>query len=386
MPAFAAGLLAVHLLHHRRPRPHLRLLVDAPRPASRALELTVLAQVGQQVLHHVDGHREADALPLADDGRVHAHHLAAHVEERPARVARVDERVRLDEVVEEAHADHPLLGGDHPVRHRVVQPERVADGHHPVAHLQPVRVPQVHRRQPAHALAAAAEAAPRPWRSPAPPPRRGTRARPTGAPRSPRPTSWRATTWLFVTTSPSGVRMKPEPVAERLAPSSGLPAPMMLMFTTPASTARMSGASEVGGTKPGSIGSFEPHSRHSPIGPLRPRAGVLHPGGMLPCPSLEPRGERSRVRPRSGSEHQRKQDEQGGQGGTAAGHDGGHGEGSNNRPLRLFPEIPGPRSRSGRARGGTPHPSSPGGTQACAGATYFATFTRASRMIRSFSL
>src|SRR6218665_2764097 len=64
--------------------------------------------------------------------------------------------------------------------------------------------------------------------------------------------------------------MKPEPLAERvpLRPA----APVTLMFTTPDSTARMSGAREPGGTKPGSIGSFEVHSRHSPGAPPDERA------------------------------------------------------------------------------------------------------------------
>ena len=58
---------------------------------------------------------------------------ALEVDERAAGVARVDGGVGLDEVVVAALADDAVLGAHDARRHRVLESEGVADGHHPLA-------------------------------------------------------------------------------------------------------------------------------------------------------------------------------------------------------------------------------------------------------------
>ena len=62
-------------------------------------DLAVVAQLVDRALGEVDRDREADALVAARGGLdllVDADHLAVGVEQRPARVARVDRGVGLD--------------------------------------------------------------------------------------------------------------------------------------------------------------------------------------------------------------------------------------------------------------------------------------------------
>src|SRR6056297_2891223 len=64
--------------------------------------LAVFLKLVDHALDHIGGHGKADpdgAAGRAEDGGVHAHHLAVEVEERAARVAPVDGRVGLDVVV-----------------------------------------------------------------------------------------------------------------------------------------------------------------------------------------------------------------------------------------------------------------------------------------------
>jgi hypothetical protein len=69
------------------------------------------------------------------------------VEERAARVAAVDGGVRLDEVVVVALADVAAARGDDAGGDAAAEAERVADRHHPVAHLRVVGVAELHRVQ-----------------------------------------------------------------------------------------------------------------------------------------------------------------------------------------------------------------------------------------------
>jgi hypothetical protein len=91
--------------------------------------------------------READADRAARgriDGGVDADHLAAQVEQRPAGIAAVDGGIGLDEIVEWPLADvaasraHDASGGG------AAQPEGVADGQHPVAHIRCVGIAPGH--------------------------------------------------------------------------------------------------------------------------------------------------------------------------------------------------------------------------------------------------
>ena len=97
--------------------------------------------MGLQLRHHfVNGggrDREADADAAAggrEDHRIHSDDLSAQVERRPAGIAAVDGSVDLDEVRIRTITHIATDGGDDARGHRIGQAERIADGHHPVAH------------------------------------------------------------------------------------------------------------------------------------------------------------------------------------------------------------------------------------------------------------
>ena len=99
---------------------------------------------------HLDRNGERQALEPTGAGvnlRVDTHHLAARIEQRPARVARVNGCVGLDEGHVAVVGQRAPLGADHTGRHRVLETKRRADGQHPLAHLQITRIAQFHRRQ-----------------------------------------------------------------------------------------------------------------------------------------------------------------------------------------------------------------------------------------------
>ena len=101
--------------------------------------------------HHVDGNREADADVAAgarNDRRVDADELAVQVHERAARVARVDRRVGLNEVLERltVEAAAPERADD-AGRHAVREAERIADRHDVVADAQRRRIAERDARQ-----------------------------------------------------------------------------------------------------------------------------------------------------------------------------------------------------------------------------------------------
>src|SRR4029077_6188089 len=69
-----------------------------------------------------------------EDRGVDPDDAAVHVERRPARIALVDRRVDLNEIVVWAGADVAAAGGYDAGGHGAAEAERVADRHHPVAH------------------------------------------------------------------------------------------------------------------------------------------------------------------------------------------------------------------------------------------------------------
>src|SRR5438067_1414058 len=62
-------------------------------------DLAAVDELARHALDHVGRNREADTLARRDDRGVDPDDLAAQVHERPARVAAIDRRVRLDEVL-----------------------------------------------------------------------------------------------------------------------------------------------------------------------------------------------------------------------------------------------------------------------------------------------
>jgi hypothetical protein len=86
-----------------------------------------------------DGQRDAGAgARRAEDLRVDAHDLAAHVDQRAAGVARVDRDVGLQQL--QVVAGLALLGADDAGGDGALEAERRADGDHPLADLQAVDV------------------------------------------------------------------------------------------------------------------------------------------------------------------------------------------------------------------------------------------------------
>ena len=94
---------------------------------------------------------------LRDDRSVDADNLASHVDERTTAVAGIDGRVRLQKTLKCAlfniPAGFPELaaptskGADNTGRHGMVELEGTANGQHPIANLDGIRIPQFCRRQ-----------------------------------------------------------------------------------------------------------------------------------------------------------------------------------------------------------------------------------------------
>ncbi len=127
----------------------IRVLLEKPRVQIDAQGTPGHPPVSDQLVHDPSGQvdRDAEADPLVTpavgrDRVVDADHFAFHVDERPARVTRVDRRVGLKEVLVHyirklihlppASADDPLADGMH-------QAKRASQRHHPGANPQPHR-------------------------------------------------------------------------------------------------------------------------------------------------------------------------------------------------------------------------------------------------------
>ena len=115
----------------------------------RATDPAVLAQIVHDAARHVRRNREADA-DVRIDGREHLgvdpDHFALRVHQGAARVAVVDRRIGLQEVlvaavaVAIARAGRPALGAHDPHRHRLADAKGVAYRQHDVANLRVVGV------------------------------------------------------------------------------------------------------------------------------------------------------------------------------------------------------------------------------------------------------
>ncbi|MNI43453.1 hypothetical protein D3C73_977830 [compost metagenome] len=114
------------------------------------LDLAVLQDLVLDLVGHVDGDRERQALEAAGaavDLRIDAHDFAAVVEQRATRVARVDGHVRLDEGHGGVVGQRTSLGADDARGGGVLQAIRRADGQHPFTHLQLIDVAHLDHRQ-----------------------------------------------------------------------------------------------------------------------------------------------------------------------------------------------------------------------------------------------
>ena len=116
-----------------------------PQPSPGHLPLGL--QVRQDGFRHADRDGEPNSLPLRNDRRVDADHLALHVEERSPAVSRVDGGVGLDEIVIRPRADHAALCADDPGGDGLLQAEGVPDGQNPVSHPELLRVARFRDRQ-----------------------------------------------------------------------------------------------------------------------------------------------------------------------------------------------------------------------------------------------
>ncbi len=109
--------------------------VDAEEAAH---DLPLLAKLRQDGLERVDRNGEPDVLGRPEHRGVDADDLAVDVDQRPAGVAEVDRRVGLDVVLEAPRGRvrrqaRAVLGGDDADRDGLVEVERIADRHDPLA-------------------------------------------------------------------------------------------------------------------------------------------------------------------------------------------------------------------------------------------------------------
>src|SRR5207244_9865416 len=76
-----------------------------------AYDFPLGTELVHDLLHHVGGNGEADALGIVDDGGVDADHLAFDIEQRSSAVAGIDRGVCLDERLVAGKSDGVTLKG-----------------------------------------------------------------------------------------------------------------------------------------------------------------------------------------------------------------------------------------------------------------------------------
>ena len=142
----------------RKTRASSGVIVLPPMPMNARSTLPRRDQLRDDLLHRVGRHREADAdvagrAVRRRDLRVDADHLRLVVEQRAARVAGVDGRVGLDDVVDREavrRRDRALLHGtDDAGGGGPVEPERIPDRDDRIADPHVVGVTELQRRQAA---------------------------------------------------------------------------------------------------------------------------------------------------------------------------------------------------------------------------------------------
>src|SRR5438046_1664822 len=134
----------------REPEPPRRAARERPVLARDAEVAPAHVAGGHELPEHplrgVDRDAEAQALRAQDHGRVDADHAPAAVDQRPARVARVERDVALDDALHQ-----PPRGGAHGAperahharRHGRAEAERVADRDHELPDAEPARAAEL---------------------------------------------------------------------------------------------------------------------------------------------------------------------------------------------------------------------------------------------------
>jgi hypothetical protein len=111
---------------------------------------------GDDAFHHIDGNGEADADTAARtriDRRIDADQPPVEIDERAARIARIDRRIRLNE--ESVVADAGLRARQRrndALRHRLADAEGIADRDDEIAHFNRVRIAKLEHRESLVAL------------------------------------------------------------------------------------------------------------------------------------------------------------------------------------------------------------------------------------------
>mmetsp|Transcript_35585 Transcript_35585/g.105505 ORF Transcript_35585/g.105505 Transcript_35585/m.105505 type:complete len:259 (+) Transcript_35585:59-835(+) len=121
----------------------------AAEPEEGAADMSVGEQLRDDPLRRGRRHREGQVLRALDDCGVDADDARRRVDERAARVARVERHVGLHYVLDEPAvlcAERAPLGGDDAGGDGRREPERVADGHHELPHPQRLRVTERGKR------------------------------------------------------------------------------------------------------------------------------------------------------------------------------------------------------------------------------------------------
>jgi hypothetical protein len=99
-------------------------------------------EVWNHSVDHIDGDRKSDsrrAAGFGDDGRVHSDQATGGIEQRAARIARIDGCVGLNEVVHLPRlptGKAPMERADDPRCERLLEPERVADRKGALSHFK----------------------------------------------------------------------------------------------------------------------------------------------------------------------------------------------------------------------------------------------------------
>src|SRR6516162_36340 len=108
-------------------------------PDVAAFDLAAADQLLHDLARHVDRYGKADPdIPSGwgHDRGVDADYSALEVDQRPARIAWIDRRVGLDEILIAFDAGAAAEGADNPGGHGLTEAKRIADGEHEIADLQ----------------------------------------------------------------------------------------------------------------------------------------------------------------------------------------------------------------------------------------------------------